>query len=132
MTAATLTIVDQKMSGEAISEMTLQFDRSLVTLKDVISSRVETEVRKYNEKVTDYFNGLVRPTDAEVTLNGYRMKKRQKIDAEKQTYVALKAFHSNAYFVLVDDHQAESLDDEIHITPETKVSFIRLTPLVGG
>jgi hypothetical protein len=34
--------------------------------------------------------------------------------------------------MLVDDRQVESLDEEITLQPNTRVSFLRLTPLVGG
>lgn len=34
--------------------------------------------------------------------------------------------------MLVDDKQVESLDDIVTIQAETIVSFIKLTPLVGG
>jgi len=133
MTTTMLRIVDEKPSGEAIKEMVIPFDKPTVTLKDIIASRVEIEVQKYNEKLDGFFNGLVCPTEAEETLNGFKMrKKNQKIDAERQVYVALEAFQGNGYFVFVDDLQVEDLNEEVQIAPETKVSFIKLTPLVGG
>jgi hypothetical protein len=132
MAISELKVIDQTLAGKLISEIILQFEKSRVTLKDIISSRVEMEVQKYNEKSTEYFNGLVQPTEAEETLNGYRMRKRKTIDAETQTYIALKAFKSNGYFVFVDDRQIESLDEEVEIAPHTKVCFVKMVPLVGG
>lgn len=132
MATAILKVTDQTLTGEPLNEMILEFERTTVTLKDIISSRVESEVRKYNEKKTEYFNGLVQPSEAEETLNGYKMKKKNKIDAEMQIYIALEAFQKNGYFVLVDNHQVGKLDEEIRITQQTRVSFIKLTPLVGG
>ena len=35
-------------------------------------------------------------------------------------------------FTLDDNRQAESLDEEFVVGPQTTVSFIKLTPLVGG
>jgi hypothetical protein len=54
--------------------------------------RVLNEVNEYNKKLPAYFNGLVEPTDAEKTLNGYKIKANKIIDGEKQVYVALNAF----------------------------------------
>jgi hypothetical protein len=34
--------------------------------------------------------------------------------------------------VLVGDRQPDSLDEEITVGPETRVSFVKLVPLVGG
>jgi hypothetical protein len=132
MAATMLKVTDQTLTGKQLNEMMLEFERTTVTLKDIIASRVELEVRKYNEKKTEYFNGLVRPSGAEETLNGYKMSKNKTIDAETQVYIALKAFQKNGFFVLVDNHQTENLDEEVRITPQTQVSFIKLTPLVGG
>ena len=76
--------------------------------------------------------GLVQPTETESALNGYRMKTRRQVDAEKQVYVAPDAFQKNGYFVFINDMQAESLDQEVVVTEDLKVSFVKLTPLVGG
>ena len=76
--------------------------------------------------------GLVQPTHAERTLNGYKMKERRHIDAEKQVYIALDAFMKNAYFILIDNKQAETLDEEVRISTTSNIRFVKLTPLVGG
>ena len=132
MTTNLLTVVDETTAGETLGEVKIAFETERVTVKDIIASRVEMEVRNYNEKLTEHFQGLVRPSEAEETLNGYRMKNRAAVDAEKQVYIALAAFQSNGYFVFVDSRQAGSLDDEVTVTPGTKVSFGKLTPIVGG
>ena len=54
------------------------------------------------------------------------------IDAERQVYIALDAFQKNGFFVLVDDLQAESLEQVVRLRSGTEVSFVKLTPLVGG
>lgn len=77
-------------------------------------------------------NGLIQPTAAEKILNGFKLKKRKLIDAEKQMYIALDAFQKNGFFVLVDDLQADTLEQRVDIRPTNTVSFIKLTPLVGG
>jgi hypothetical protein len=60
------------------------------------------------------------------------MRHRRPIDWEKQAAKAVEAFERNGFFSLVDDRQAESLDDTIQLTPTTTVSFVKLVPLVGG
>jgi hypothetical protein len=54
------------------------------------------------------------------------------IDAEQQTYRALEAFQNNGFFLLVNDRQAESLDEEVWLGAGATASFVKLTPLVGG
>lgn len=132
METATITIKDETSGGKLLSEIQIPIKSKTVTVKDIIEARVEYEVKKYNEKLPEYFMGLVQPTSAEKTLNGFKMKERKKIDPEKQVYTALHAFQNNGYFVLIDDKQADSLEQEIPVTPKTVVSFVKLTPLVGG
>jgi len=127
-----LVIKDTTFAGDILNEIQLSFSSENVTIEDIIRHRVEAEVEKYNQQKSDYFQGLVQPSKAEVLANVYKMKKHQEIDAEKQIYVALNAFQNNAFFVLVNDLQAEELDLEVQLTPTTEINFIKLTPLVGG
>ncbi|MFZ4796622.1 MAG: hypothetical protein ACOYMA_03955 [Bacteroidia bacterium] len=128
----TITVKDETFSGKILNEVLLYFKSEKVLVKDIIEARVLKEVENYNNKLPQYFNGLVEPTDAEKTLNGYKLKPKKLIDGEKQVYVALDAFLKNGYFLLIDNIQSENLEDEVMISNDTKISFIKLTPLVGG
>lgn len=130
--AITLTIKDENFSGQVLHEVLVGFQRETVSIKDIIEARVRGEVEAYNKKLPDYYNGLIEPTDAEKTINGYKLRTKKPIDAEKQVYVALDAFQKNGFFVLVDNRQCSSLDETVLLTPGTKISFMKLTPLVGG
>ena len=127
-----LIIKDETFSGDILNEIEIAVEQEIVTVKDIITARVEAEVERYNIKSREYFKGLIQPSGTEQTLNGFRMKNNRKIDAEKQVYVALDAFLKNGYFVLINNHQAESIEQEVLLTKDTNVSFVKLTPLVGG
>ena len=127
-----LILKDETAAGNVLNEISIQIENERITVKDLITSRVKKEVKNYNQKVPEYYQGLVQPTASEQTLNGYKTKKGRQLDAEKQVYTALEAFQKNAYFILVDDRQCEELDEELLMSKETVVSFIKLTPLVGG
>lgn len=127
-----LTIQDKTFAGDLLHELELQFQSEEVTLREIITERVTQEVEAYNNKPLEYFKGFVQPTKAENTLNGYSLKKKAKIDAEKQVYIALDAFQKNAYFVLIDDIQGETLEQKIKLNSTTNISFLKLTQLVGG
>ena len=129
---ATLTIYDETVSGQKSDGFDLEFAAARITVRELIRKRVYEEVREYNLKSGDVFHGLVQPTDAEQTLNGYKLKKRRAIDWQEQARLAEDAYARNGFFILVDDRQVESLDDEIEIRLKTEVSFVKLTPLVGG
>lgn len=128
----TLSIRDENVTGKLIQEILIGFNSTTVTIKDIIEARVRQEVAGYNTKRPEFFNGLIEPSDAERTINGYKFRNKKMIDAEKQVYVALDAFQKNGFFVLADDQQCTSLDQQIQLSSDTKISFVKLTPLVGG
>lgn len=128
----TVTIKDETFAGKVLNELNLEFSTQTVTVKDIITERVLQEVKNYNNKLPEYFKGLIQPSAAEKTLNGYKLKARKKIDGEKQVYTALDAFQKNGFFVLIDNLQSENLTQEIELSENTSISFVQLTPLVGG
>lgn len=129
---AALKLYDETPSGERVREFTLQLVSERVTVRELIEARVRDEVRRFNHERSDVFEGLIQPTDTEQQLNGFKLRKRRDLDADRQCETALAAFESNGFFMLVDDQQVESLDDVVFITPATTVSFVKLLPLVGG
>ena len=135
---ATLTIRDETASGRTTNELTLDVLAETITVRELIRSRVYQEVQDHNrrQKSAAPFNGLVTPRDEERALNrptaGKPASRRREIDWRRQFEVACDAFERNGFFILVDDRQAESLDEQIALRHDTRVSFVRLTPLVGG
>ncbi len=127
-----ITVKDETFAGKILREIELDFVSEEVSIRDIITQRVVQEVAAYNNKSLEYFNGLVEPGDAEKTINGYKLKAKKVIDAEKQVYTALDAFQKNGFFLLIDTIQSESLEQRVQLSPMMKVSFIKLTPLVGG
>lgn len=133
--SATLIIRDETATGEPLHEFPIEFSSERITVRDLIRERVYQEVSEYNfrsRREGGMFRGLVQPTDAERTLNGFRVPKNRDIDWEAQFDRALDAFGRNGFFILVDDRQVDALDETIMIRPGTQVSFVKLTPLVGG
>ncbi len=125
-------ISDELLSGTITNQFEIQIESDTITVEELISKRVMQEVEQYNRRLPEFFNGLIEPSDAEKTLNGFKLRKKQKIDAEKQMYVALNAFQKNGYFVLVDDSQVDDLNQIISLRGTSKISFVKLTPLIGG
>jgi len=129
---ATLTIHDETSSGQKTHSFTLECLTERMTVRELIRARIYQEVQDYNMREPEYFRGLVEPTQAERTLNGYRLRERRKLDWQEQFQSAVEAFERNGFFVLVGNRQAERLDDEFEVKVDTEVSFVKLVPLVGG
>ena len=127
-----LTILDETASGQVLHRLELEISQETLTVRELIARRVHDEVAAYNERQAGTFQGLVQPTASERVLNGYRLLPARRIDAEQQVYRALEAFQQNNFFVLAGDRQAESLDEVVWLGEGATVSFLKLTPLVGG
>ena len=127
-----LTILDENASGSILHRLELEISQEMLTVRELIARRVHDEVTAYNERQTGVFQGLVQPTESEKVLNGYCLRPQKLIDAEQQVYRALEAFQQNGFFVLVNDRQVNSLDEEVWLGSGATASFLKLTPLVGG
>ncbi len=128
----TLTIHDETSSGQKTHSFTLECLTERMTVRELIRARIYQEVQDYNTREPEYFRGLVEPTQAERTLNGYRLRERRQLDWQEQFQRATEAFERNGFFVLVGQRQAERLDEEFEVKVDTEVSFVKLVPLVGG
>lgn len=128
-----LLIRDEELTGKLVQEFSLDFLTEHITVRELIRSRVYQEVRDFNVRENrQEFRGLVTPTDAEHTLNGDRLPKSKQIDWQRQFAKATETFEQGRILILINDHQAQSLEEPIEIRTDTVVTFLKLTLLVGG
>jgi hypothetical protein len=135
-----LTIRDETAGGKVTHELTLDVLDETITVRELIRSRVYQEVDEHNRRVRQTgadatpFNGLVTPTPVERQLNPARVGRpiAREIDWKQQFQAACDAFGRNGFFILVDDRQLEELEETVTLRANTTVSFVKLTPLVGG
>jgi hypothetical protein len=130
--ATLLTLRDETTAGDHRAAVTLTLPEPTITARELIRARVFEEVKAYNQKLSEWFDGLVQPEGSEPERHRYRMRQQRKLDWNEQARAALEAFDRNGFVLLVDDRQIEALDEEIRVRPETRVTFLKLLPLVGG
>jgi hypothetical protein len=126
----TVTFRDETAMGRPLAEFTLPDLPEKISARDLVRLRVREEVARFNGAPAPRFHGLVSPLDAEVELNGPRAPRR--IDWERQAEAAERAFGRNGFLLLVGDRQIDDLAEEIDLTVDPVVSFVKLVPLVGG
>lgn len=131
---ATVMIYDETTSGDRSDGVELTFPTESITVRELIRERVYQEVQDHNLNLTQnpVFKGLVQPTEAEQALNGYKLRYPRQIKWKPQFERAVEAFEKNQVLVLVNECQAVSLDETVELTRGSVVSFLKLTPLVGG
>lgn len=133
----TITIRDETAAGGVSHEIPLELPSERISVRELIRERVYQEVHDFNRrKEEQVFRGLIQPTDTERVLNGnrteFRLRQHRQIEWKPQFEKAVEAFENNGFFILIDDRQAESLDQEFEIGPASRISFVKLTLLVGG
>ena len=126
----TLPLLDETTAGHRRSAGTFQFDTANPTLREIIRLRVQQEVARFNAADYKMFQGLVQPEESERILNGVRT--RPVLDWQRQFAKAVTAFQGNGFLVLLDDRQIMDLDETLHLTAQSKITFLRLVPLIGG
>ena len=141
----TLTIRDETASGEVYDERPLEFPSELITVRELIRTRVYQEVQDFNRKRDEQvFRGLVQPTDTERFLNGrrteYRLKKHREIEwkpqFEKATGNRVRADYGNvgaltdrlakgeaADVAIVTDAQIDQLQNQRKIAAGSRVDI---------
>ena len=126
----TLSILYETTAGERCNAGVFQFDDATLTLRELIRVFVQEEVKSFNETGSEVFRGLVQPDESDRMLNGVR--ERPVLDWEKQFAKAIAAFKGNGFVVLLDERQMTDLDETLHLTPESQLTFLKLVPLMGG
>lgn len=103
-------------------EASLTISRPKITVRELILQYVTSDDGPSRPP-------LVRPTEEEIALNNSDGTRSQ---ADRSVDCALSAFRNNGFVLLVDDRQVDDLDDQVELNENSVVTFLRLTPLVGG
>ena len=131
----TISIRDESMNGETIRELDLEIPAEQISIEELIRSRVFQEVKESNARMAsgnNEPNPSVRRSEFEALLNGPRARSNPPVEWQSQFEKALKAFRSNQVLILIDGEQANSLDQIVDVSTSTRISFLRLTMLMGG
>lgn len=110
-----------------------------LTLGELIERIVREEVSKFKKRQHDRQflralsaieieeaaeSGKVQMGESEVGL--------QEVEEEDAVATALQAFQDGIYLVSIDDVQQTELQQEVYLTEDSRITFIRLTLLSGG
>lgn len=128
-----LQIRDEEVSGQPSSEFFISFFAEQITVRELIRSRIYQEVQDHNHlNPTQRHRTLVAPTPGTMLQNAEAVGRSSPIDWLDQVKTATEAFEAGRIIILIDDQQAESLDQTFEIMTSKVVTFLWLTLLVGG
>ena len=131
-----ITIQEETFVGKVLNKIALDIDQERVTIAELIRLKVAHTVTQHNAAIEAENNQDSTQHAVENVLNRNQTEtyafKRELVDPETETYRAWEAFKTNQLIVLIDNSQAESLEQEVLLNQDTVASFLKLTQLVGG
>lgn len=119
-----VTVHDETSTGSILNLLKITLHQNQLSAKELIRIRVYQEVQNYNTKRTRCYRGLVQPEGSEPVINGYRMKRRYKLNPERIFKNALRSFEQKGFSILVNEHPVNDPNQEIEIGTETRLSFL--------
>jgi len=90
----------------------IEIESKQVPVRDVIHRRSPEEVTMYTQSQPREFRGLIEPSDLQVPV-------QQGPNSSQHI----------GYFVLVDDHQVENLDEVVQVNEDTQVELVKVVQL---
>lgn len=115
---ATVTFRDETATGRRFEELAIADLPESMTVRELVRLWVREEVARFNATPSHHFRGLVQPDDAEIELNGYRLRTPRRLEWERQAAIAERAFSRNGYVVLVVDLPVADLDEIVDLTAD--------------
>jgi len=123
---------DADLPQTDVVDAVLPFSSSVVTTQELIAERVRAECDK---RLPDRMASRLLRLDAlnEAEQAEFQAQLSTAVEnVDLQIERALEAFETNGFLLLVDETQVTDLDEEVHLGSGSVVTFVQLTPLVGG
>jgi hypothetical protein len=129
--------------GELLPQWQIPIDElvpggSPLTLRELIDRVVRSEVAAFRERQAERaFARFLAERELHAQAERGRIdfggrELDQRVDDDAAVGVALEAFEDGIYFVVIDGHQCEALDEQVVVGADSRVTFLRLVPLAGG
>jgi hypothetical protein len=136
-------LLTDEIAGQIYPVGEVRFQKPFITVRQLISARVDLELEAHSEREADARRrAMPGVSSRELQLNGpekafrpsvfHACRGRQLVDRDRMIDAAVEGFLRNRFFILLDDRQAEHLEDELELAKTGKVTFLQLTPLQGG
>lgn len=120
---------DFSVSAPATGDLTLRKLLEHVVRKEVAAFRERQAERRLLHVLTakQIEDGLAK---GKVDSGGSTLD--QKVDVDAAIATAIEAFQDGLYLVVLDEVELKDLDALVSLTPESRLTFIRLSLLAGG
>jgi hypothetical protein len=136
-------LLTDEIGGEVYSLGEVRLHKPVITVRELIGVRVDLELEAHRDREADVRSRTMQGISGrELQLNGAQKALRpslflgcgagKSLARDQLIEAAEQGFLRNRFFILLDDRQAENLDDELQLDQTGNVTFLQLTPLQGG
>jgi hypothetical protein len=123
----TLTVCEKSPGGPAAQEYSIELQEERLTVRELIRNIVFQQVYNQNTKLRESGQEWDRVSGKET-----KPAPEKTIDWVPKFEHALVAFENNQVLLLVDEMQLEDLNSFVTVKPTSKITFLKLIPLIGG
>ena len=110
-----------------------------ITLRDLIGRIVRTEVQAFRDRQQErqVFRALTarqiedQAARGKIEMGGSEVPV-QPVDEGDAIEVACQAFEDGLFLIVIDGQDYRDIESEIHVQPDSRIAFVRLTLLAGG
>ena len=132
-----LTIHLKRLGKKKVYTTTISVTGIIDNLQDLIAACVKSEVNRFN-KEREYNHLLPFLTPSEVQEQSETGKigfgeihNLDKAGVEQSIEIAMQGYKDGQFLVFVNDQEIESPDTPITLTPDSTITFLRMTFLTG-
>ncbi|HBK71623.1 MAG TPA: hypothetical protein DDZ39_08225 [Flavobacteriaceae bacterium] len=132
-----LTIKLKRLGKKRVKTIDFEIENPVSNLKDLITECVSSEVNSFNkERDNPSLISFLTPKEIEeqsekgkISFNDNYNKNKVKIPEAVEN--AELAFKDGLFVVFIDDNEIKKFNQNLNLEPESEISFIRMTFLVG-
>jgi hypothetical protein len=136
-------LLTDEIGGTVYSVGEVRLHKPVITVRELIGARVDLELEADRDRKAEVRRRAMQGVSSrELQLNGAEKALRPSLfqacrggdsrARDRLIEAAEQGFLRNRFFILLDDRQAEHLDDKLELDKTGKVTFLMLTPLQGG
>ncbi len=133
-------VIKQLGKKRAVGTEIIEIDelKKTPTLVDLITNVVKQQVRQFNEKqekstILPFISKEEIDTQTQVGKVGFgAVYNTNRADEEQAVENAITAFKDGLFCVFIDEEEIQELTQEITITEQSTLAFVRLTFLAGS
>ncbi|GHO46390.1 hypothetical protein [Ktedonospora formicarum] len=131
---ASMPVVHVQIGSEvlAVSELIERTVKEQVRVLAERKLQAQAAKRMLNRYYLSEENVREQTQQGAIHMPSDRAEREEQVNIEVAVKTAQEAFIRRSYLLIVDGQRMNKLDEKLTFQPGSKVTFLRLTPLVGG